>query len=236
MRVSKVLRAILGLGREVVIMSVEVETRVGTAASPGTFEGAQADILGTGDQRRTDASNGSRMERRSTTFHQRESRSADPGLTATYTRAQSDGFLTLLSDGDRLTGTYALGPEAGEWMQQATLAIRARVTLDVLRDTIRPFPIFSEVFVATLKALRGQALADRGVARCAGIYAAPTCGRPKSRLQSREPFRRTPRICGPARSVGSGPATLWPMVSCSSPPCGNPPRLTEEARACRRSR
>lgn len=62
MRVSKVLRAILGLGREVVIMSVEVETRVGTAASPGTFEGAQADILGTGDQRRTDASNGSCME------------------------------------------------------------------------------------------------------------------------------------------------------------------------------
>ena len=46
-------------------------------------------------------------------------------------------------------------------MQQATLAIRARVTLDVLRDTIRPFPIFSEVFVATLKALRGQALAVR---------------------------------------------------------------------------
>jgi pyruvate/2-oxoglutarate dehydrogenase complex dihydrolipoamide dehydrogenase (E3) component len=36
--------------------------------------------------------------------------------TATYTRAyaQSKGFLTLLSDGDRLTGAYALGPEAGE--------------------------------------------------------------------------------------------------------------------------
>ena len=30
---------------------------------------------------------------------------------------------TLLSDGERLTGAYALGPEAGEWLQQATLAI-----------------------------------------------------------------------------------------------------------------
>jgi hypothetical protein len=30
----------------------------------------------------------------------------------------------LLSDGHRLTGDYALGPEAGEWLQQATLAIR----------------------------------------------------------------------------------------------------------------
>ena len=40
--------------------------------------------------------------------------------------------MTLLSDGERLTGAYALGPEAGEWLQQATLAIRARVPLDVL--------------------------------------------------------------------------------------------------------
>ena len=81
--------------------------------------------------------------------------------TATYTRIQSNGFLTLLSDGDRLTGAYALGPEAGEWLQQATLAIRARVTLDVLRDTIQPFPTFSEIFVATLKVLRRQILAGR---------------------------------------------------------------------------
>ena len=78
--------------------------------------------------------------------------------TATYTHAyaQSNGFLTLLSDGQRLTGACALGPEAGEWLQQATLAIRARVPLHVLRDVIQPFPTFSEIYVATLKALHGQ--------------------------------------------------------------------------------
>jgi pyruvate/2-oxoglutarate dehydrogenase complex dihydrolipoamide dehydrogenase (E3) component len=78
--------------------------------------------------------------------------------TATYTRAyaQSNGFVTLLSDGERLTGAYALGPEAGEWLQQATLAIRARVPLTVLRDTIQPFPTFSEIYVAALKALRNE--------------------------------------------------------------------------------
>ena len=78
--------------------------------------------------------------------------------TATYTHAyaQSNGFLTLLSDGERLTGAYALGPEAGEWLQQATLAIRAKVPLEVLRDTIQPFPTFSEIYVAALKALRSQ--------------------------------------------------------------------------------
>jgi dihydrolipoamide dehydrogenase len=78
--------------------------------------------------------------------------------TATYTRAyaQSPGFLTLLSDGERLTGAYALGPEAGEWLQQATLAIRARVPLAVLRDTIQPFPTFSEIYVQALKELHGK--------------------------------------------------------------------------------
>ena len=78
--------------------------------------------------------------------------------TATYTRAYADdnGFLTLLSDGERLTGAYALGPEAGEWLQQATLAIRASIPLETLADTIQPFPTFSEIYVAGLKALRGE--------------------------------------------------------------------------------
>ena len=82
---------------------------------------------------------------------------------ATYTRAyaQSNGFLTLLSEGERLTGAYALGPEAGEWLQQATLAIRARVPLHVLRDTIQPFPTFSEIYVAALKTLHNQITAAR---------------------------------------------------------------------------
>jgi pyruvate/2-oxoglutarate dehydrogenase complex dihydrolipoamide dehydrogenase (E3) component len=83
--------------------------------------------------------------------------------TETYTReyASSHGFLTLLSDGERLTGAYALGPEAGEWLQQATLAVRARVPLDVLRDVIQPFPTFSEIYVEALKALRRELSAAR---------------------------------------------------------------------------
>jgi dihydrolipoamide dehydrogenase len=75
---------------------------------------------------------------------------------ATYTHAyaESNGYLTLLSDGSRLTGAHALGPEAGEWLQQATLAIRARIPLDVLTDTIQPFPSFSEIHAFALKDLR----------------------------------------------------------------------------------
>jgi dihydrolipoamide dehydrogenase len=86
---------------------------------------------------------------------------AEVAKTATYTRAyaESNGFLALLSDGERLTGAYALGPEAGEWLQQATLAIRAHVALEVLSDTIQPFPTFSEIYAAALKALRAEVAA-----------------------------------------------------------------------------
>jgi pyruvate/2-oxoglutarate dehydrogenase complex dihydrolipoamide dehydrogenase (E3) component len=82
--------------------------------------------------------------------------------TATYTHAyaESNGFLTLLSDGQRLTGAYALGPEAGEWLQQATLAIRARVPLEVLSDTIQPFPSFSSIYDGAVKTLR-MTIADQ---------------------------------------------------------------------------
>jgi pyruvate/2-oxoglutarate dehydrogenase complex dihydrolipoamide dehydrogenase (E3) component len=85
-------------------------------------------------------------------------RISEVAKTATYTRAydKSNGFITLLSDRERLTGAYALGPDAGEWLQQATLAIRARVPLDILRDTIQPFPTFSEIYVAALKTLHRE--------------------------------------------------------------------------------
>ena len=48
-----------------------------------------------------------------------------------------------------LVGACAVGPEAGEWLGQVTLAIRAEVPIDILLDTIQPYPTFSEaVFFA----------------------------------------------------------------------------------------
>ncbi len=80
---------------------------------------------------------------------------AEVPRTSTYTRAYAErpGFLTLVSDGQRLTGAYAVGPEAGEWLGQASLAIRARVPLEVLNDVIQPFPTFSEAFLYALQDL-----------------------------------------------------------------------------------
>ena len=41
-------------------------------------------------------------------------------------------------------------------MQQATLAIRASVPIEVLKDTIQPFPTFSEIFYFALAELRNE--------------------------------------------------------------------------------
>jgi pyruvate/2-oxoglutarate dehydrogenase complex dihydrolipoamide dehydrogenase (E3) component len=78
--------------------------------------------------------------------------------TSTYTRAYDTkpGFLTLVSDGERLTGAYALGPEAGEWLGQATLAIRAGVSVETMLDTIQPFPTFSEAYLEALRDMLGR--------------------------------------------------------------------------------
>jgi pyruvate/2-oxoglutarate dehydrogenase complex dihydrolipoamide dehydrogenase (E3) component len=66
--------------------------------------------------------------------------------TATYQRPKRPGFVKLFADPQRkvLVGAAAVGPDAGEWMGQLTLAIRAEIPVDVLLDTIQPFPTFSE--------------------------------------------------------------------------------------------
>ena len=66
--------------------------------------------------------------------------------TATFQRPKQPGMVKLYADPERrvLVGATAVGPEAGEWIGQLTLAIRAEVPVDVLRDTIQPFPTFCE--------------------------------------------------------------------------------------------
>ena len=74
-------------------------------------------------------------------------------MSTYYRDYDGTGFLTLVSDGERITGAYAVGPEAGEWLGQATLAIRARVPLEVFKDTIQPFPTFSEIYLHAMQEL-----------------------------------------------------------------------------------
>ena len=74
---------------------------------------------------------------------------------STYEKPKRPGFVKVVADPKRrvLVGAVAVGPEAGEWLQQLTLAVRAEVPLEVLLDTIQPFPTFSEAISWALREL-----------------------------------------------------------------------------------
>ena len=74
---------------------------------------------------------------------------------STYERPKREGFVKVAADPDRrvLTGAVAVGPEAGEWLQQLTLAIRAEVPIETLLDVIPPYPTFSEAVFLALREL-----------------------------------------------------------------------------------
>ena len=74
---------------------------------------------------------------------------------STYERPKRPISLKVFADPQRrvLVGAVAVGPEAGEWLGQLTLAIRAQVPIEVVADTIQPYPTFSEMIHFAVAAL-----------------------------------------------------------------------------------
>ncbi|HEX3225920.1 MAG TPA: NAD(P)/FAD-dependent oxidoreductase [Gaiellaceae bacterium] len=79
---------------------------------------------------------------------------ATPRLS-TYERPKRDGFVRLFADKEQriLVGAVAVGPQATEWLGQLTLAVRSATPVDVLVDTIQPYPTFSEAIFFALREL-----------------------------------------------------------------------------------
>jgi dihydrolipoamide dehydrogenase len=79
---------------------------------------------------------------------------ATPRLS-TYERPKRAGFVRLFADpaSRTLAGAVAVGPQAAEWLGQLTLAVRAATPVDVLIDTIQPYPTFSEAIFFALRDL-----------------------------------------------------------------------------------
>jgi dihydrolipoamide dehydrogenase len=65
------------------------------------------------------------------------------------------GHLGLLADVDRgvLVGAWAVAPQAGEWIHQASLAIRAAIGINTLLDQVAQYPTYSEGYLTALEAL-----------------------------------------------------------------------------------
>jgi pyruvate/2-oxoglutarate dehydrogenase complex dihydrolipoamide dehydrogenase (E3) component len=77
------------------------------------------------------------------------------GRLSTYERPKRPGLVKLAADPAQgvLVGAVCVGPEAGEWLGQLTLAVRARVPVEILLDTIQPYPTFSEAIFEALREL-----------------------------------------------------------------------------------
>jgi pyruvate/2-oxoglutarate dehydrogenase complex dihydrolipoamide dehydrogenase (E3) component len=75
--------------------------------------------------------------------------------TSTYEKPARDGFVRLFADpAERaLVGAVCVGPQAAEWLGQLTLAVRNRTPVDVLLDTIQPYPTFSEAIFFAVQEL-----------------------------------------------------------------------------------
>ena len=65
------------------------------------------------------------------------------------------GHLGLVADRNSKTliGAWAVAPLASEWIHEAVLAVRARVPIDVLLDTVAQFPSYAEGYLLALEQL-----------------------------------------------------------------------------------
>jgi dihydrolipoamide dehydrogenase len=75
----------------------------------------------------------------------------------------SGGILVLTADRALwvLVGAAAIGPKADEWLAEASLAIRAQISLTVLADVVHAFPTYGEAFEPALRDLAAQRLTSR---------------------------------------------------------------------------
>jgi len=74
---------------------------------------------------------------------------------STYEKPGREGFVRVFADrgGRTLVGAVGVGPQAAEWLGQLTLAVRSETPIEVLLDTIQPYPTFSEAIFFALREL-----------------------------------------------------------------------------------
>lgn len=80
------------------------------------------------------------------------------GRLPTYEHPRRPGLVKLAADrsASRSHGAVVVGTEAGEWLGQPTLAVRAEVPIGVLLDTIQPYPTFCEAIFGALRELESE--------------------------------------------------------------------------------
>ncbi len=82
-----------------------------------------------------------------------------------YIHGEPGGLIKLIADADRklLVGATIVSPRGGEMLSELTLAVKLRLPLATLSDTVHPFPTFSRVFQGLFAELVKRTSARQGV-------------------------------------------------------------------------
>jgi dihydrolipoamide dehydrogenase len=82
------------------------------------------------------------------------------GLGKAMAAAETIGFVKWIADAstDQLLGAAAVGPHATELIAEATVAIRAELTVQELGHTIHAHPTFSEAWMEAAHAVHGESI------------------------------------------------------------------------------
>ncbi len=76
------------------------------------------------------------------------------------TLGEEEGFIKVLTakDSEEIIGVHILGPHAGELIEEGVIAIRNRLTVSSIADTVHPHPALSEAFYEAVLASTGRAI------------------------------------------------------------------------------
>lgn len=74
------------------------------------------------------------------------------------TMTDIEGFVKVVTDGEYLLGTHIIGPHASDLIEEAALAIKNKISLKAILDTIHPHPTLCEAFKGACEDALGQAI------------------------------------------------------------------------------
>lgn len=74
------------------------------------------------------------------------------------TLGEPEGMVKVISDGETILGVHIMGPHASDLIQEAALAVRNKLPIEAITNTIHAHPTLSEAFLEAVLGIKGEAI------------------------------------------------------------------------------